>query len=83
MPLAEASVQISRPAAQVFALLDYTARAPEWLESCLALAQRTPGPTAVGTPPLPSLSLPRFDGHLTPFDGRGAEVLHGQESPGI
>ena len=49
MPLAEASVSIMCPAAEVFAFLDDTARAPQWLELCTALEQRSPGPKAVGT----------------------------------
>ena len=48
MPFAEALIQINRSPAEVFALLDNTSRAPEWLESCVAIRRISPGPKGVG-----------------------------------
>ncbi len=48
MPTAESVVLIARPAAAVFAVLDDTSRAPEWLESCVSLQSTAVSAKAVG-----------------------------------
>ncbi len=48
MPYAEATATIRRSPAEVFELLLDTARAPEWMESCVSLGPVTPGPLAPG-----------------------------------
>jgi hypothetical protein len=49
MPIAEALIEIGRAPTEVFVLLDDIARAAEWLESCRAIQQTSPGPKGVGT----------------------------------
>ncbi len=49
MPFAEASTTIRRTPAELFELLADPARAPDWMESCVALGPVTPGPLASGT----------------------------------
>lgn len=66
MPAAEAVIEISRPPAEVFALLDDAPQTPLWLESCTSLEQRTPGPKAVGA----ALAYAyRQGGHAGQMDG--------------
>lgn len=50
MPTAQAETRIARPSAEVFALLEDSRRAPEWLESCISLEATSGGAKAVGTP---------------------------------
>lgn len=66
MPTAEAAIVINRSPADVFALLDDAPRAPQWLESCISLEQRTPGPKAVGSALAYSF---RQGGHPGQMDG--------------
>ena len=47
---ARATLEISKPAAQVFAFIDDLSKAPLWLESCLELRQADGKPKVVGTP---------------------------------
>jgi carbon monoxide dehydrogenase subunit G len=43
------SLHVSRPAAEVFALVSDLARAPTWVPALVEMTQLTPGPVAVGT----------------------------------
>jgi uncharacterized protein YndB with AHSA1/START domain len=47
---AQATLEISKPAVQVFALIDDLSKAPLWLESCIELRQTNDKPRVVGTP---------------------------------
>ena len=46
---AQATLEISKPAVQVFALIDDLSKAPLWLESCIELRQTNDKPRVVGT----------------------------------
>lgn len=45
----EYSIEISKPQATVFAVLDDVCRTPEWLSRCTKVEKLDPGPNAVGT----------------------------------
>lgn len=45
----EYSIEISKPQATVFAVLDDVSRTPEWLSRCTKVEKLDPGPNAVGT----------------------------------
>ncbi|HZE89353.1 MAG TPA: SRPBCC family protein [Verrucomicrobiae bacterium] len=45
---AESSIEIGRPAAEVFAFIDDFTKAAEWLESCVELRQTSVAPRAEG-----------------------------------
>lgn len=45
----EYSIEISKPQATVFAVLDDVSRTPEWLSRCTMIEKLDPGPNAVGT----------------------------------
>ncbi|MBI3450673.1 MAG: SRPBCC family protein [Acidobacteria bacterium] len=45
---AESSIEIERPAAEVFSFIDDFTRAAEWLESCVELRQTSAPPRAEG-----------------------------------
>ncbi len=44
----QASIEIERSAAEVFALADDFRRAPDWIEHCIELRQTSPGPRGAG-----------------------------------
>ena len=45
----ESSVDIAKPQAAVFAVLDDVSRTPEWLSRCTKIEKLDPGPNGVGT----------------------------------
>lgn len=47
---ARATLEISKPAAEVFAFINDLSKSPLWLESCIELRQTDDKPRVVGTP---------------------------------
>lgn len=45
----EYAIEIAKPPAAVFAVLDDVSRTPEWLSRCTKIEKLDPGPNAVGT----------------------------------
>jgi uncharacterized protein YndB with AHSA1/START domain len=45
----EYTIEIAKPPATVFALLDDVSRTPKWLSRCTKIEKLDPGPNAVGT----------------------------------
>jgi carbon monoxide dehydrogenase subunit G len=64
----EVSLQIAKPAADVFAFVDDTSQAPRWLSRCVSIEQRSPAPKGVGTQLHYTHSSGTMDGTVSAYE---------------